>query len=75
MTTHHLDAKGLTCPLPVLRARKALKALAPGDVLVVEATDPSALKDFPAFCHATGHRLAGSIQRGDVFSFTIEKAG
>ncbi|HEV7372816.1 sulfurtransferase TusA family protein [Arenibaculum sp.] len=75
MATHHLDAKGLTCPLPVLRARKALKPLAPGDVLEVEATDPAALRDFPAFCEATGHRLAGSSQDGGVFTFRIAKAG
>ena len=56
MTTHTLDAKDLTCPLPVLRARKAMKHLAPGDILEVAATDPAAVRDFPAFCEATGQR-------------------
>ena len=68
-----LDAKGLLCPLPVLRARKALKALAPGEVLAVEATDAASPADFAAFCEATGERLLLSEQRGGVFHFEIEK--
>lgn len=65
-----LDASGLKCPLPVLKARKALAALAPGAVLKVIATDPGAPEDFRHFCEAAGHRLveqsvseAGSITR------------
>jgi tRNA 2-thiouridine synthesizing protein A len=75
MTTHTLDAKDLTCPLPVLRARKAMKHLAPGDILEIEATDPAALKDFPAFCEATGHELVAAEQTGPVLLFRIRKAG
>jgi len=75
MANHTLDAKDLTCPLPVLRARKAMKHLAPGDVLEIEATDPAAVKDFPAFCEATGHELIGTGQAGAVFTFRIRKAG
>lgn len=55
-----LDARGLKCPLPVLKARKALKPLAPGEVLEVLADDPAAPKDFRAFAETTGHRLAES---------------
>jgi len=52
-----LDLSGLACPLPVLRANKALRALPPGALLEVRATDPAALKDFPAFAEETGHAL------------------
>jgi tRNA 2-thiouridine synthesizing protein A len=75
MTTRLLDAKGLICPLPVLRARKALKGLDPGDVLEVEATDPGADKDFRAFCEATGNRLLLAEATGGVYRFRIERAG
>ena len=69
-----LDAKGLLCPLPVLRARKALKALAAGDILAVEATDAASPADFAAFCAATGDRLLLSEQGNGVYRFEIEKA-
>ena len=52
-----LDARGLFCPMPVLRARKALRALGPGRVLAVDATDPAADADLRAFCRAAGYRF------------------
>lgn len=52
-----LDLSGLACPLPVLKANKALRGLPPGAILEVRATDPAALKDFPAFAAETGHAL------------------
>jgi tRNA 2-thiouridine synthesizing protein A len=61
--SHLLDAKGLSCPLPVLRARKAMKQLAPGEVLEVLATDPGAVEDFKAFCEVTGYVLVDSRGR------------
>ena len=70
-----LDAKGLRCPLPVLKARKALKDVPAGGVLRVLATDPGAVKDFEAFCKTTGHRLLEHRAEGDVLVFEIEKAG
>lgn len=73
MARHQLDAKGLQCPLPVLRARKVLKGLGPGDVLEVQATDPGAPKDFAAFCEATGDRLLSSTEEGGVYRIDIEK--
>lgn len=73
MVDYPLDAKGLQCPLPVLRARKALKTLALGDTLTVEATDPGAVKDFPAFCEATGNALRSSGQRDGIYRFVIER--
>ena len=69
-----LDTSGLKCPLPVLRARKALQSLAAGDVLEVIANDPAAAKDFPAFCEATGHRLIAQFQDGETLIFQIEHA-
>ena len=68
-----LDVKGLKCPLPVLRAKKALAALDAGAILDVEATDPAALKDFPAFCDMTGNLLVETVTEGDVFRFRIQK--
>ena len=57
MADQVLDAKGLNCPLPILRAKKALKELPPGGTLEIHATDPGAVKDFEAFCRSTGHDL------------------
>ena len=70
-----LDARGLKCPLPVLRARKALKDVAPGGVLTVLATDPSAVKDFTAFCAESDHTLVGWTEDQSVYTITIRKAG
>ena len=70
-----LDATGLKCPLPVLRARKAMKAVAPGGVLKVVATDPSAVADFQAFCATTGDQLISWTEAGEQFTFLIRKAG
>ena len=68
-----LDAKGLRCPLPVLKARKAMKDLPIGATLRVLATDPGAIKDFEAFCKTTGYRLLNASQTGEVLTFDIEK--
>jgi tRNA 2-thiouridine synthesizing protein A len=74
MSDELLDARGLKCPLPVLRARKAMQRLAPGDVLDVRATDPGAVKDFQAFCEATGHELLESREQAGEFFFRIRKS-
>jgi tRNA 2-thiouridine synthesizing protein A len=68
-----LDTRGLKCPLPVLRARKAMQSLAPGAVLEVLATDPGTVQDFAAFCAATGHELVAQAERGGEFTFEIRK--
>jgi len=68
-----LDATGLICPLPVLRAKKALKPLASGQTLRVIATDPAAAKDFPAFCEATGNILELATDDGMRWIFFIRK--
>lgn len=68
-----LDVRGLACPLPVLRAKKALDRIEPGAVLTVRATDPGALRDFPTLCQQTGHQLLESGQEGDVYLFRIRR--
>ena len=71
-----LDATGLLCPLPVLKARKRLAALAPGAVLRVLADDPAARVDFPHFCNEQGHALLGqSDEPGGAMAFLIRKGG
>jgi tRNA 2-thiouridine synthesizing protein A len=70
-----LDARGLKCPLPVLKARRALKDLPAGGLLRVLATDPGATKDFAHFCETTGCVLVGSGQEGEVLSFVLRKPG
>jgi tRNA 2-thiouridine synthesizing protein A len=68
-----LDATGLKCPLPVLKARKAMSALPDGGVLRVIATDPGAVKDFEHFCKTTGHQLIEQREEGGAFVFEIRK--
>ena len=71
-----LDATGLLCPLPVLKARRALKAVPAGGILEVLATDPGATKDFEHFCHTTGCDLIeASEQPGGVLRFRLRKPG
>lgn len=69
-----LDTRGMTCPLPILKAKRALKAIAPGEVLTVLATDPGAKRDFVMLCDASGNKLLESNKDGDVFTFVIRKA-
>ncbi len=74
-----LDVKGLSCPLPVLRANRALRTLAPGERLRVLATDRAAVADFQSFCRETGHALLAFSEEAGTFSFLIrcreEQAG
>jgi tRNA 2-thiouridine synthesizing protein A len=71
----HLDLKGLKCPLPVLRANKALRALAAGEVLEVEATDPASAKDFETYCQTAGHTLLARREADGIYTFQIKKGG
>lgn len=68
-----LDVKGLNCPLPVLRANKALRGLAAGDRLRILATDRAAVGDFQAYCRETGHDLLAWSEEAGVFSFVIRR--
>ena len=72
MVDHVLDVKGLNCPLPVLRAKKALKGLSAGETLQILATDPGAVADFEAFCRATGNELVESGTEDGVYVFLIK---
>ena len=69
-----LDASGLNCPLPILRAKKSLASLDSGQVLRVVATDPGAVKDFEAFSKQTGNPLLESSEEGGKFYFRLKKA-
>ncbi|MCC7166487.1 MAG: sulfurtransferase TusA family protein [Rhodospirillales bacterium] len=69
-----LDVKGLNCPLPILRAKKAIKDVPMGETLQVLATDPGSVKDFDAFCRQTGNTLVETKEEGGVYSFLIKRA-
>ncbi len=69
-----LDTSGLNCPLPVLKAEKALKLLAKGASLRVLATDPLSVIDIPHMCQTKGYRLVDSHRHEDVFVFDIARA-
>ena len=75
MADQTLDAKGLNCPLPILRAKKALQTLPPGGTLEVLATYPGAVKDFQAFCRTTGNELVESTSEGKILRFLIRRSG
>ncbi len=68
-----LDATGLNCPLPILRAKKALNGLETGKVLRIIATDPGSVKDFEAFAKQTGNALMSSTEEGGKFMFLMRK--
>ena len=68
-----LDLKGLKCPLPVLRAKKALKGMTPGALLEVLATDPGSVKDFHAFCETTGDEMVSWSEADGVYSYKLRK--
>ena len=72
--TETLDARGLNCPLPILRAKKAIAGLGVGEILEVIATDPGSVKDFESFCNQTGNELLGTSESGGEFHFSIKKA-
>jgi tRNA 2-thiouridine synthesizing protein A len=73
MATQTLDAKGLNCPLPILRAKKALQGMQPGGTLEVLATDPGSVKDFQAFCNTTGTELVESSSDGKIYRFVLRR--
>jgi tRNA 2-thiouridine synthesizing protein A len=68
-----LDARGYNCPIPVLKARKALSSMDDNAVLTVLATDPASAIDIPHFCNTTGNELLESVETDGVYSFTIRK--
>ena len=68
-----IDTRGLNCPLPILRAKKALADINSGQILKVTATDPGSVRDFDAFAKQTGHPLVGSAEEGQEFVFFLKK--
>jgi tRNA 2-thiouridine synthesizing protein A len=74
MADHTLDTKGLNCPLPILKARKALKDVPPGEILEVLSTDPGSIADFQAFCRQTGNELMESTTEDSVYRFLIKRS-
>ena len=76
MTTvaEKLDTRGMNCPLPILKTRKAINQINVGEVLEITATDPGSVKDMASFCEQTGNRLVASNESVDGYVFLIEKA-
>ncbi|MFB3100339.1 MAG: sulfurtransferase TusA family protein [Gammaproteobacteria bacterium] len=69
-----LDAKGLNCPLPILKAKVLLNKMQPGEILFVEATDPHSVIDFEAYCARTDHKLLNIEEEASLFKFYIQRA-
>jgi tRNA 2-thiouridine synthesizing protein A len=70
-----LNLKGLSCPLPIVKTAKAMKDLAPGEIVEVLATDPGSVPDFKAWAQSTGNQLIESTQEGAVYRFVLKKKG
>ncbi|MGH8705534.1 MAG: sulfurtransferase TusA family protein [Burkholderiales bacterium] len=68
-----IDTRGLNCPLPILRAKKALSDLQPGQVLKIVATDPGSVKDFETFSRQTGNQLLSRAEANREFTFFMKK--
>ena len=75
MADQVLDAKGLNCPLPILKAKKALKTMEGGKTLEVLSTDPGSVADFAAFCRTTGNELVEQEEADGIWTYLIRKAG
>ena len=68
-----VDARGLNCPLPILRTKKALNDMVSGQVLRILATDPASVRDFQAFARQTGHELLTHVEHDGVFTFLLKR--
>jgi len=75
MPVEVLDVKGLSCPLPVLRTKKAIRDVPVGSVLQVLTTDPNSVKDMESFCRMTGNELLAWKDEGGTFVFSIRRSG
>ncbi|PCI39764.1 MAG: response regulator SirA [Rhodospirillaceae bacterium] len=74
MATQTLDTKGLNCPMPVLKTKKALKGLSAGDTLEVESTDPGSIKDLQSLCRSTGNEMIESSEADGIYKYLIKKS-
>jgi tRNA 2-thiouridine synthesizing protein A len=72
--TQSLDARGMNCPLPILRTKKALSAMSSGETLAITSTDPGSIKDMQAFCKQTGNELLSSDSNQGEFVFLVRKS-
>jgi len=75
MADQVLDTKGLNCPLPILKAKKALNSMEGGQLLEVISTDPGSVADFSAFCRTTGNELMEQSETDGIYTYLICKAG
>jgi tRNA 2-thiouridine synthesizing protein A len=75
MADKTIDAKGVNCPIPILRAKKGITEVPAGGTLEVLATDPGSVADFQAFCRTTGNQLVEHSESGGVYRFLIKRAG
>ena len=71
--SHELDTKGLNCPLPVLKAKRALQTVPVGEILTVTATDPASTIDFKHFCMTSGHELVDWSETDGIFTYLIRR--
>lgn len=71
-TAMELDCRGLNCPLPIIKTKKAINSLAAGDVLKIVCTDPGSVPDFAAFSRRTGHQVVEQSEAGGEFTFYIQ---
>jgi len=71
---HTLDARGLNCPLPILRTKKAIAGMQAGEILEVTSTDPGSVKDLDSFCNQTGNEMLASSESAGEFHFRIRKS-
>ncbi len=74
MSVHFLDTKGMNCPIPILKAKKALKDVPAGEILEIHTTDPGSVADFEAFCRQTGNELIECVEDGNIYRFQIKRA-
>jgi tRNA 2-thiouridine synthesizing protein A len=75
MADKTIDAKGVNCPIPILKAKKGISEVPSGGTLEVLATDPGSVADFQAFCRTTGNELVEQSESGGVYRFLIKRAG
>jgi tRNA 2-thiouridine synthesizing protein A len=75
MADKTIDAKGVNCPIPILKAKKGITEVPAGGTLEVLATDPGSVADFQAFCRTTGNELVEQSESGGVYRFLIKRAG
>ncbi|HQY69870.1 MAG: sulfurtransferase TusA family protein [Gammaproteobacteria bacterium] len=72
---HEVDARGMSCPLPLLKAKKALNGMGPGERVRVLSTDPGSVRDFRVFCEQSGNELLEFSCEDDIYTYVLRKRG